>query len=177
MKSKESMVKILQGLFFASPFCLGIFHIFLSCTATIALSVVIIVLLLSNKNLSLFHNDSLLSVGIIVIGYGFSSIWAVDRGVALMGFFKFLPLLPFSVLVMHLSGDEKKRVLSVLPLCGSMMTVLSYLLHFVPSLKELFMVNKRLAGFFQYPNTFAAFLLVGLIICFFSQMNYWKKII
>ena len=44
------------------------------------------------------------------------------------------------------------------------MTVLSGGLSLIPPLNGFFTVNSRLAGFFQYPNTFALYLLAGIIL-------------
>ena len=44
------------------------------------------------------------------------------------------------------------------------MVVLSLLLGLIPALRPFFYVNHRLAGFFQYPNTFALYALIGIPI-------------
>ena len=70
---------------------------------------------------------------------------------------------------MQCSTEKKDKVLESVPLGGICMTVLSFALRWIPSLRNFVSVNGRLAGFFQYPNTFAVFLLVGLIICIWNK--------
>lgn len=98
---------------------------------------------------------------LLVVSFAVSALWAVDRGMALLGFVKFLPLPLFVLLTAQPDGRETDA-LSLLPPLGAGMTVLSFVLGRIPALTSYFFVNHRLSGFFQYPNTFALFLLLGV---------------
>ena len=103
------------------------------------------------------------AIAVLVFAYLIISLWAVDSGMALLGFVKFLPLLLFYVLV---SGqpEEREKMISLLPMLGALMTLFSFLMMQFPVYEEWVSVAGRLAGFFQYPNTYALFMLVCLII-------------
>ncbi len=118
-------------------------------------------------------NPLFLSAVIIPVMYGISSIWAVDSGMALFGMVKFLPLPLFVLAVSQLEQKEKASLLDYVPLSGVMMVLLSAVLSMLPVIDQYFIVNSRLAGFFQYPNTFALYLLIGIIILISGEK--WTK--
>ena len=115
------------------------------------------------KEITLARDLNLAAFAILIFSYLLVSLWAIDSGMALTGFIKFLPLLLFYVL---LSGqqEEREKMISILPLLGSLMTLFSFLMMQFPVYEEWVSVAGRLAGFFQYPNTYALFMLVCLII-------------
>ena len=115
------------------------------------------------KEITLARDLNLAAFAVLIFSYLIVSIWAVDSGMALTGFIKFLPLLLFYVLA---SGqqEEWEKMISLLPLLGSLMTLFSFLMMQFPVYEEWVSVAGRLAGFFQYPNTYALFMLVCLII-------------
>ena len=55
-------------------------------------------------------------------------------------------------------------MLTWLPHTAAAMVLLSFLLSRIPACAGRFLINGRLAGFFQYPNTFAAYLLAALVV-------------
>lgn len=115
------------------------------------------------KEITLARDLNLAAFAVLIFSYLLVSLWAIDSGMALTGFIKFLPLLLFYVLV---SGqqEEREKMISLLPLLGSLMTLFSFLMMQFPVYEEWVSVAGRLAGFFQYPNTYALFMLVCLII-------------
>ena len=122
------------------------------------------------RKITMAWDLNLAAFAVLVFAYLIVSLWAVDSGMALTGFVKFLPLILFYVLV---SGqqDEREKMISMLPLLGSLMTLFSFLMMQFPVFEEWVSVAGRLAGFFQYPNTYALFMLVCLIIVFW-RINY-----
>lgn len=150
-------------LFFA-PFLLGGFFEFTAAVFTCVFSVLISVYAFRKKTMYLPFDWGAVAVFVMVLFYGITAFWAVDRGMAIFGFVKFLPLLLYIVLVAQMEKQAHTEVLQVLPWSGCLMTILSFALSFLPTLGTHFIVAQRLAGFFEYPNTFALFLLLGLIV-------------
>lgn len=169
MKNKLEALKeqvqpdFLQLFLVGSLCCLGLVHEFLACAAGIVLCVYLCVLVKKNKALRFYVNLSSLAVVLIVLGYAVSVFAAVDRGLAVLGFFKFLPLLLFMLVFMQQQRDADEY-LKILPATAVFMTAVSFVCMQIPVLKNWFSVSGRLAGFFQYANTFALFLLVALVI-------------
>jgi len=161
MKLLENKIKI---FLFLTPFFTGLYYEQLSCAAAIVLLVFLLYDRKINGQLILPDTQLLLLTSSVSLLYGLSSLWAIDSGMALVGFSKFLVLPLFAFALAQQTDVEKQSLYSVLPLCGACMTAGCIVLSMIPALKDQFFVNSRLAGFFQYPNTFALFLLVGVII-------------
>lgn len=100
---------------------------------------------------------------LIVLMYLASVLWAVDRGMAFGGFIHFLPIFLFYMLLCQCI-EEREHIITLLPPLGSLMTLFSFIMMQFPVFKDYVSVAGRLSGFFQYPNTYALFMLVCLII-------------
>lgn len=146
-----------------SLFAVGLFHDFVACVAGIALCVYLCIFSIKNKSIKIYANLASIAIMLIVLFYGISTFWAIDGGLATIGFFKFLPLL-FILIIGMQSQINVDKLFSIIPLTATVMTVISTVLMQVPVLEKWFSVSGRLAGFFQYSNTFALFLLIALII-------------
>ena len=143
---------------------LGGFYEYISCILCVAMAI----WLLCRKEKTLTLGASPLHLGVLVLclGYGIVCFWSVDKGMAFAGFLKFLPLLLF--LICRRQEKKESELLQLLPYVGAAMTVISALGMLIPATRHWFSVADRLAGFFQYPNAFAIFLLV-------CQMLLWEK--
>lgn len=115
------------------------------------------------KRITAAWDINMLAFAVLSFSLLLTGLWAVDPGMAPLGAVKFFPLLLFYIVV---SGqqEERKRLIELLPMLGSLMTLFSFLLMQFPAFEEWVSVAGRLAGFFQYPNTYALFMLVCLII-------------
>lgn len=147
----------------ASLLAVGLFYEFLSCAASAALCVYLIYT--AKKNGGFVFKTSLGGITAITISlfYGLSAFWAVDPGMAFIGFFKFLPIALFALVIMQFKKDGMEY-LDILPATAALMTVASGVLSLIPPISEVFAPAGRLAGFLQYSNTFALILLVSVII-------------
>lgn len=120
-----------------------------------------------------FNTATLVALAIFAL-YTISPIWAVDSGVAIWGIARFLPLPLFVICLMQFHKDERIALYSDLPYLGAIMCIVSFVLQLVPKLTDIFSVSGRLAGFFEYPNTFACFLLLGILVLLFSEKQQTK---
>ncbi|MBR3968750.1 MAG: O-antigen ligase family protein [Clostridia bacterium] len=155
--SKEN-ISFADIIFLITLFAVGGFNEFVSCLLSVAFSVYLFVKILKNKNLRIKINLMSISVAVIVLFYGISALWAIDSGMAFIGFLKFLPLILY--LISLWQTNKAHIALDVLAYVGAIMALISAVASFIPGIKNLFLVSERLSGFFQYPNTFALFLLV-----------------
>lgn len=138
----------------------GGFNEYVGCVLSAIISVLLIVKIAQNRNLVVNINITSLSIAVITLLYLISCFYAIDSGMAFVGFLKFLPVLLYMLLLMQDKGI-KEHLIALLPYVALALGVLSLVLVFIPSTRDYFTVSDRLAGFFQYPNTFALFLLVG----------------
>lgn len=138
----------------------GGFNEYVGCVLSAIISVLLIVKIAQNRNFVVNINITSLSIAVITLLYLISCFYAVDSGMAFVGFLKFLPVLLYMLLLMQDKGI-KEHLIALLPYVALALGVLSLVLMYIPITKDYFTVSDRLAGFFQYPNTFALFLIVG----------------
>lgn len=158
-------------------FLFGLFFEFTVCLASVVLLIWLLWRIFRQKKICFSINISFCFLGVTVLFYLFSVFWAADRGMAVFGFFKFLPVLLFALVFLQYGKEEREDCMEWIPWSGAIMTVLSGLFSFVPVLRPYFTVSDRLAGFFQYPNTFALFLLLGLIVLATRTQYSWCHLI
>lgn len=147
-----------DALLFAALLFVGGFHEYISCALAIAMCIYLLVRIRKEMKLNIRKDFLTSAVVAICFGYGITCFWAIDRGMAFVGFLKFLPLVLYLFCLQQ--EDNIEGVLNTLPYFGAVMTLISAVGMQFPVGDTLFSVAGRLAGFFQYPNTFAVFLLV-----------------
>lgn len=159
-----AMLLIMTGIAGGGYFC------FVSAAAAIALTALIVYRLIRFPSFSLACDWNLAAAVILFLGYFAVGFWAVDSGLFLLGGVKFLPVFLYFFLLCQLEPEEKERLICLLPVLGSLMTLVSFIMMQFPALLRYAAVGERLAGFFQYPNTYALFMLVCIMISVY-QIN------
>lgn len=149
------------------PFLFGLFFPWGSALVSVAFSLFLFLLLRQNR-LSVSVSPVFLASCSIVLFHLGGILWGTDRGMALVGAVQFLPLPLFVLLVEQLQTDARVNLLHRIPYAASVMVVLSFLLSRVVSLEGWFLVAGRQAGFFQYPNTYAVYLLFAVVLVLFG---------
>lgn len=133
-------------------------------------------LFIALKNESfVFINKTVGSILGISLLYLFVIPFSIDLSMGIIGFIKYLPLIPAVFLIAKLSIKQRESLLSFIPMYGLIMIIFSFLVSFHEGLNTFFNVSNRLSGLFQYPNTFALFLLVGIIVQTYKEDNIWKS--
>ena len=146
------------------PFLAGGFHTSVAIVTTPVLLISLIQIFRTQGFLKVVLNLQSIACFAVTLGYCITPLWAADRGMAMMGILRFLPLPLLVLLLMQYTQTEKAQFLKLLPITGIVMTLLSCMLWFFPATQDSVTVNNRLSGFLQYPNSFAAFLLVGIAV-------------
>jgi len=163
-KTIEKNIDILILLLFTFPFFGGLndFHIIFSMD--VILVGVLIYKIIKNGFVRYTLDFKFIATLIFVFSYLITSIYSADKTNALLGFFKFatIPIFLFLVMQYDLNKEEKTTLLSTVGVSGSVMVVLS-ILGMSMGVQDFFVEN-RLAGFFSYANSFAMWLLMGIII-------------
>ncbi|MBR5322945.1 MAG: O-antigen ligase family protein [Clostridia bacterium] len=175
MKDNTRQISFLSIAFFASLFCAGIYYEYLSCLMSLLLVSWLFVNHLRKNNTVIRLNLTTVSFILITFFYGLTAFWAVDSGMAFIGFLKYLPLLLFATALMQM--EEKDTMLLIFPYAITLMTVLSAALAQITLLEDYFLVSGRLGGFLQHPNAFAILVLVAeLLLLSKDKINYYDLI-
>jgi len=160
------------------PFIFGLFYDFAVFAVAISCLIIILVNIFKNKKIKIYFNYCFISITTLTLGYLLTCFWAVDKIDALLGFFRIFTALLFTIILMQLDKEKIQNYYNVIPTSGIVMTIICLLIGTIPLFNRYFYSeNGRLGGFFQYSNTFALFLLIGLIITIYSKENLKSKIL
>ena len=150
-------------------FFAGGFYAFLAFPVALYLSVWLMLRSKKAGGLRLCLSLESVAVLLVVLAYGLTAFWGIDRGLAWWGFVKFIPLVLYAAVLMQLDQQEREETLCLIPLAGVIMTLGGTVLQFIPVLQTRIMPNGQFAGFFEYPNTYALFALLGIILLFTAK--------
>ena len=165
------------AILYALTCCLwGGYHEYVSCFVSAALAVWLLLRVRRTGQLLWGKSIAFAAPFVLVLAYLLVGLWAQDRGMAPLGFVKFLPLPLFALNLLQDEG-EKEKCLRTIPWVGVGMTVLSAAGSFLPMAEGHLTVAGRLAGFFEYPNTFALFLLLGIIVLAAGEKGGWLPLV
>ena len=175
--NEKSVYKPLFILFCAAPFLTGLYFERSCCIASIYLAICLIYCRCAAGKLLFPKSPVMYACLTIVCAFALSPLWAVDKGMTVFGAVKFLPLPLFCMALAQVNSDERQKLINAVPIIGAIMTAISFPLSFVPILKNYLLVSGRLAGFFQYSNTYAIYLLVGIVIAVGYDWDTKKKLV
>lgn len=167
MKAERYVFRPLEWLLLLCPFLCGGFFPWASALVSLVL-IILLLLLLRRGLLCVALSAPFLAAASVVLFHLGGIIWGTDRGMAPVGAVQFLPLPLFVLLLEQLAPERRMDLLRRLPYAASAMVLLSFLLSRIPSLEPWFLVAGRQAGFFQYPNTYALYLLFALVLVLFG---------
>ncbi len=173
-KLRNNSTISLTAIVLISLLAIGLFHEWLSCVVSVLLLIWLCRKLGRDKNFSFNLSFTFLALALIVVFYGLSIFWAVDKGMAFVGFLKFLPI-PLFAICLYADKEAENLIKKTLPFVMTVTLIItSVLMQFSP-FKSYFSVAGRLSGTFQYPNTFALVLLAAELLCFELVANKYVK--
>lgn len=160
---------------FIVPFWYGLFYEYAAFATGIVFLILLCKTIMQNKKIIIKSGKNFYIYSILIFSYLATTIWAIDKEMAIEGFLKFLPGIFYFILLMQFEKEEKQKILNMIPISGVTMVLISYVLGQIPILKaQFFSDNGRLVGFFQYSNSFALFLLISIVIIANKKQKYLK---
>lgn len=163
-KQGREVPSVFICLYFLLPFAAGGFHSHVIASVSWVLFFGLAAVWRSNGQLIVPVDLRFFAVVLLAAGYLLTPLWAADKGMSLYGFMRYFPLVLLLLLLKQYSRQQIQEYLLLIPLSGAFMTGLSCVFLMIPAYRPYLTVYSRLSGFMQYPNTFAAFLLAGLIL-------------
>ena len=158
----------LEWILLLSPFLLGTFFPWTAAILSVSLS---ILLLLMRRDPGLCRTESpvFLAASAIVLFLLLGGLWGTDHGMALIAVVQFLPMPLFVLALEQFEPQERNRLFRSIPYAACAMVLLSLLLSRIVRTEGWFLVSGRQAGFFQYPNTYALYLLLAAVLLLFDE--------
>ena len=161
---KEILRDPLSLLLFVLPFIYGLYYEFAAYLAGAAMALCLCFRVRQKREIWLSRAAAPILMAAACLCCLMAAFYAVDRGMAVAGFFKMLPVPLFLLLLMQYSGKERTKLLEIIPYSALGMAVLSAVLGLSEAFNPIFYSAGRLGGFFQYSNTFALYLLLGVVV-------------
>lgn len=162
----------IKNLLIIIPFIFGLFYDFAVFAVAIMFLSIIVKEFIKNRKIKIYFNYCFISILVLMISSLITCIWAVDITEAIIGFFRILSILFLIIILMQNREENKKELYLLIPTSGVIMVLISIIVKFIPVIsKFLYSDNGRLGGFFQYSNTFALFLLIGIIILLYEEIK------
>ena len=93
-----------------------------------------------------------------------TTIWSIDYTENLLGIIRISAVVWWIIYCSALNKREKKIAIASIPYMGIAMTICGFFTLLFDSIYPLFWSAQRFGGFFQYANTCALFLLIGIIV-------------
>lgn len=106
-------LKLSDIVLFASLFLAGGFHEHTSCLISLVISIYFLVHIFSQRKIRMQMNLMFVSIASICLFYGLTCLWAIDSGMAFIGFVKYLPV--FLYLLLLYQEEREGEVLAILP--------------------------------------------------------------
>lgn len=162
------------------PFLWGLFYEFTVFICACLLLAGTWVIIRKQNKFVFFRTYTNIAFIIFTAGYWVSICFAIDKGLAFIGALKFTVPLIFLLFLMQIENDRREECVKAIPKIGIIMLIISVIAGFFEGSRDYFFQAGRLGGFFQYSNTMALFLLIGMILlCFEEKKNrkIWAEII
>ena len=136
MVDSVKQTRFLQIVLTISLIFIGTFHEYLSCAVSLTILVFIIVKVVQGTSIRFRINISSIAILTLILFYMLSCFWAIDSGMAFIGFLKFLPV--FLYLLMLMQQDKKDDIIEKLPYIAAIMTIIATLGAQIPVFETFF---------------------------------------
>ena len=147
----------------ASVFLCGLYPYWCALLAGAFLALMLYRVVKKGKTIVFPLSLASVAICIAVLFYLLSVCWAIDKGMAFLGFLKYLPVPLFIILTATIDVD-RERLLQSLARAGGLSVAICLILCIVPDLRSVFIIEGRFSGPFQYANAYGLFLLAGIVI-------------
>ena len=111
-----------------SMFLFGGYYEFTSCIVAIVLIITFLIKVKENKKIQIRVTDINIFIIIFSFTYLVSILYAVDKGMAFLGFLKFSVLLIFIITLMQFESGEVKDIQRCIPYIAASMTIITFIL-------------------------------------------------
>lgn len=164
-----SQLTFVDWLLIVSPFLVGLYFEWLACICSAVFTVVLIAKYYKVGKLVIPINLTSIMLLAVVLVYILSCFWAIDSYDAFFGILKFMPIVPFYLIISQYDEEKRSGFLDFVPYSGAIMTAISLVLKPWYTFRYYFYNGGRMTGMFQYANAFAIFLLIGLIVLLMNK--------
>lgn len=152
-------------VFFLLPFAGGLYFVWQWCLAALLLAALLVWQALASGRLRCPCSPlTWLCLAVMAAGAGWNLAFGIDRSAAWDGLLRLAACGLFGLWLLQWDPARRRQLLDLLPRMGTLMVLLCLAAGLHPDLRPFVYENSRMAGPFQYANTFSMFLLAGLAV-------------
>lgn len=160
---------MITGIVFLCVLFWGGFFDFAAIAMGAVFTVVLLVLIHGKKKILLPEGMILYSSSLFGVSALVACVLAFDKGAAWIGILRIATVFIFGLMWMNLEDNSRKEVFDALPFSGACINLIGFAAWFIPGMRSYFYSAGRLWGSMQYANTWALFLLIGIVILFCKE--------
>lgn len=160
----ERKFKITVLILLGSIGLFGLFYEYAACLLGAASGFLFCWYMLFEKKARFFLNPNSILFTIWIASYGIVGLYALDKGMAFLGFLKMMAVFFFMGIAMQMNKRQRELLLRAVPLSACAMVLLATAGYLIWPIHNFLYKAERLGGFFQYANVFALFCLLGILI-------------
>lgn len=162
---KQGLFRAMAILLIVYPFNGGLYAPWQWGVAMLCNGTLLTLVWISTKHIRLLSTPvSAMFLAVMAVGAVCNLKIGLDPDAAWMGMLRLCGWMLFALLVLQWPLEQRRRLLMCVPVSGAVAVAVSLLAGLNPVWRPFFYEAGRLAGPFQYANTFALFLLIGLMM-------------
>lgn len=174
-KVKEKKIDYIDILLFVAPFITGLISIWSLALFSVLCICGILYKVVKKKEIVFPAGKNITFIGIYLLSFLIVELYAVDKGMNMLAFFKNISILLFILLYAQFENSNKSiwdrfKVIQI-SACATVIYCLMLMLE-----SNIFLEN-RLQGTFYYANSYGLFLLIGTVSLFCNEKYSWKDYI
>lgn len=162
---KQGLFRTMAILLIVYPFNGGLYAPWQWGIAMLCNGALLILVWMSTKHIRLLSSTmSVMFLAVMAVGAVCNLKIGLDPDASWMGVLRLCGWMLFALLVLQWPLEQRRRLLMCVPVSGAVAVAVSLLAGLNPVWRPFFYEAGRLAGPFQYANSFALFLLIGLMM-------------
>lgn len=162
---KQGLFRAMAILLIVYPFNGGLYAPWQWGVALLCNGTLLTLVWISTKHIRLLSSPvSAMFLAVIAVGAVCNLKIGLDPDASWMGMLRLCGWMLFALLVLQWPLEQRRRLLMCVPVSGAVAVAVSLLAGLNPVWRPFFYEAGRLAGPFQYANSFALFLLIGLMM-------------
>lgn len=162
---KQGLFRVMAILLIVYPFNGGLYAPWQWGVALLCNGTLLTLVWISTKHIRLLSSPvSAMFLAVIAVGAVCNLKIGLDPDASWMGMLRLCGWMLFALLVLQWPLEQRRRLLMCVPVSGAVAVAVSLLAGLNPVWRPFFYEAGRLAGPFQYANSFALFLLIGLMM-------------
>lgn len=176
-KVKKKKIDYIDILLFVAPFITGLISIWSLALFSVLCICGILYKVVKEKEIVFPTGKNVVFIVIYLLSFLIVELYAVDKGMNILAFFKNISILLFILLYAQFENSDKSILDRFKVIQISACATVIYCLMLMLVLESNVFLENRLQGTFYYANSYGLFLLIATVAMFCNEKYSWKDYI